>query len=1010
MRSTFRLVIGLALALLAITPDAALAQASISGVVRDTSGAVLPGVTVETASPALIEKVRAVVTDSTGQYQIVDLRPGTYSVTFTLSSFATVRREDIQLTGTFNAQVNADMRVGALEETIVVTGETPVVDVRSASRERALTKEIVDAIPTSRLFMTTAVLIPGMTISAQDVGGVLGDAMADLTIHGSRTSEERLSVDGMSIGHARRTGSQASGITPNLGSAAEVNVKTSGGLGDAETSGPRVNIVPREGGNRFSASTFLAGSTGAMQASNYTQELRDRGLTTPNEIKRNWDINPSFGGPILRDGLWFYSSFRHLKADNYPAGIFPNVNADNPNSWTYVPDTTYATAERPVDDQYWRSLNLRLTWQMNRKNKFSAFVDDQGRCRCHNFVGATTSPEAATQTVFGGAYGTNRLWQGTWTSPVTNRVLLEAGFTSAPLTNWGNKELEGRDPALYGTMVRVQEQSIGLNYRSLNTVNHQFDHTAVPRVTFSYVTGSHNFKAGYSSNWQYLRNFNVFRHGLDWSYRFANGFVPNPVPNQFTMNATPAENQTILDAKSLFIQDSWTIRRLTLAGGLRYDSFTSTFPEQQMGPGRFVPNPVVYAESTGVDFKDFTPRMNVAYDIFGDGKTAVKANLGKYIVPQDGVSVFGTSLNPMTRTATSTNRSWNDSFFPVGDPRRGNYVPDCDHLDPAANAECGAMANSNFALLVAGQRPPLDETYDPKILSGWGVRPYSWDFAVGLQRELWPRVSMDVLYTRRWYGNFTVTDNLAVGPADFDRYSITAPLDSRLPDGGGYTIADLYNVKPEKFGQVRNFVTAASNFGEQIERYQGVDISMDARPRQGLLVNGGVSLGSTLTDACDVAPKIDNPSTRNCRVSGKVMPQWRAIGSYTIPRIEVQASATFQSNPGQQISANWAVPNAVIATSLGRPLSGGAANEIVNLLLSQELFAERLNQIDVRVGKIVRFGGWRTSLNVDVYNLTNSNIVTSLNNTFNPADATVWQRPQAILAARFVKFSTQIDF
>ncbi len=323
MRRVTRLLTAFGALLVVVASGTAFAQASIAGTVRDSSGGVLPGVTVEASSDALIGKTRSVESDATGHYQIVDLRPGVYVVTFTLQGFSTVKREGIELAGTFTAQVNADLKVGALQETVVVTGETPVVDVHSAVQERSLNQELIDSVPTSRLFMTLGVLIPGMNISgagsgngSQDVGGLLGDTMADLTINGSRTSDERLYVDGMSIGHPERTGSQASGLTPNMGSAQEVNVKVTGGLGEAETAGVRVNIVPKEGGNRFTTSTFLSGSWSALQSSNFTEELKARQLPTPNEMKRTWDINPSFGGPLKKDKIWFYSSFRHLKADN----------------------------------------------------------------------------------------------------------------------------------------------------------------------------------------------------------------------------------------------------------------------------------------------------------------------------------------------------------------------------------------------------------------------------------------------------------------------------------------------------------------------------------------------------------------------------------------------------------------------------------------------------------------------------------------------------------------------
>jgi hypothetical protein len=180
---------------LVLVPAAARAQGSIAGVVKDASGAVLPGVTVEAASPALIEKTRSVVTDGTGQYKIVDLRPGPYTVTFTLSGFSTFKRDGIELTGSFTATVNADLRVGQLAETITVTGESPIVDVQNATQQRVLTKDVLDTIPSGRSPTSFAILVPGMT-GTNDIGGSNNLNLTSLSVHGGRNISQRVMIDG----------------------------------------------------------------------------------------------------------------------------------------------------------------------------------------------------------------------------------------------------------------------------------------------------------------------------------------------------------------------------------------------------------------------------------------------------------------------------------------------------------------------------------------------------------------------------------------------------------------------------------------------------------------------------------------------------------------------------------------------------------------------------------------------------------------------------------------------
>jgi hypothetical protein len=234
---------------LALVPASAYAQASITGVVKDSSGAVLPGVTVEASSPALIEKVRTAISDGTCQYRIVDLRAGTYTVTFALAGFGTLRREGIELAGSFTATVNADLKVGAVQESVTVTGETPIVDVQSAQRQVTVSGDVIASIPSSRAYGAIFALNPAVQMGA---GAALDiQVMPGLSVFGGaggRGTEGRVQLDGLNTG-APLSGGGTSGYVPDLGTAQEVSFTTSGGLGEAEVGGPVMNIVPRTGGN-----------------------------------------------------------------------------------------------------------------------------------------------------------------------------------------------------------------------------------------------------------------------------------------------------------------------------------------------------------------------------------------------------------------------------------------------------------------------------------------------------------------------------------------------------------------------------------------------------------------------------------------------------------------------------------------------------------------------------------------------------------------------------------------
>ncbi|MEP7305221.1 MAG: carboxypeptidase-like regulatory domain-containing protein, partial [Acidobacteriota bacterium] len=296
------LVVSMILAL----PLSAYAQASIAGVVKDASGAVLPGVTVEATSPVLIEKARTAVTDGAGQYRIVDLRAGTYTVTFTLAGFSAVRREGIELTGSFNAAVNADLRVGALAETITVTAESPIVDTQSVRRQTTISSDLITAIPSARAYASLMQLMPNTVVAtgaASDVQVVPG--MVVFGGAGGRSNEGRLQLDGISVGSAFNGGGVSAYIA-DVGNAQEVALTSSGGLGEAEVGGPSMNVVPKTGGNSVKGSVYLSGVTKGMIGSNYTDDLKARGLSTPGSSTKVWDFNGAVGGPIKKDRLWFF--------------------------------------------------------------------------------------------------------------------------------------------------------------------------------------------------------------------------------------------------------------------------------------------------------------------------------------------------------------------------------------------------------------------------------------------------------------------------------------------------------------------------------------------------------------------------------------------------------------------------------------------------------------------------------------------------------------------------------
>ena len=964
--------------------DAAAQQTgSIAGLVTDASGSVLPGVTVEASSPALIEKVRVVVTDGTGQYRIVDLRPGIYTVTFQLPSFSTVRRDGIELSVGFTATINAELRVGTVEETITVEGTSPIVDIQNVNQIKVVTRELIDTIPTGRGFANFATLIPGVTMSnsslniSQDVGGGTGYNFAFAAIHGGRAMDQQVMVNGMSVTSLTGTGGTRTNWSD--GTAQEYGLQLAAHSAEIAYGGVFANILPRDGGNRMSGDLFANFANENFQADNLDDELRSQGLTVVNKTKKMVDVNPSVGGPLLRDKLWFHTAFRYVVTDNYVGGLYYNAT---PTAWTFTPDLS-----RPaISDQVTYNTTLNLTWQMSPKNRVSIFGTYDNLCLCHFSISPTVAPEAATYNP-----GDSSIVQGRWTSTLSSKLLVEAG-ASHYLSSFPRK------PQPDATEPSILEQSTNLRFRSGATYFPTPQTVDDYRASVSYVTGAHSFKAGFTYQWEFAKDPVVFTIG-DVNYRTLNG-----TPNQVTYYTTPYAAPLYLKPFGLFVQDQWKVRRLTVNAGLRYDQFRTSYDAIHLDPVRWLPVARDYPGAEVLNWKDLSPRLGVAYDLFGNGRTALKFSTSRYVL-QEGKNNTN-NIHPVIAATNSVSRTWTDS--------NRDFVVQGDPLNPATNGELGPSPNSNFG------KPQTTLRFDPDWATGFNARPYNWEMLVSVQHELVPRMGIEISYNRRAYGNFIVNDNTLVSPSDYDPYCITSPVDSRFPDGGGQQICGLFDLKPSKVGQVDTLRTYAGKYGDQTETWNGLDATTQIRFQGGATVQGGLSLGRQTTDNCDVIGKLDNPSPYQCHRESGLLPQVKLLGSYQLPWWDLLVSGTFQSQVPDPVGganfdynyfglpANYVASSAQIAPSLGRPLSSGG-NVTVNVVEAGTLYPGRTNQFDMRVAKRVTLRSMRLQGMVDLYNLFNSNNVLRMNGAYG-SDGAAWARPQAIVPGRLLKLGAQLSF
>ena len=958
MRKT--LAVGLfAVATLLIFPLAARAQGSIAGSVKDPSGATLPGVTVEASSDALIEKTRTVVTDTAGNYRIVDLPPGTYSVVFTLTGFKTVRREGILIQGTFSAPVSEQMQVGALEETITVTG-TPTVDVSNNTAQFVVDRDILDAIPTPiRNTPSRALLLPGTNVTPFVLG------QYNMSVHGSNTADMVIAVDGMRVANLCGSG-QFSGFYMNDAAIEEVTFTTGAESAEMQTGGLRINSTPKDGGNKFSGTFFAYGAGSGLQADNRTDAMKTgaTAIAQPG-IAYLWQINPSFGGPLKRDKLWFYFTYKY---------------EDNK---TYVASSTFADGSRAYRQSMGNYSGIgRITWQASSRDKIRFYLEKQFNGEFYNGFNTlpTTTPEASTD-----AWGRGWVPQVKWTQTTSNKLLLEAGITyyDQPYEQTYTKSVGPRD------LARLEQTTNRLSVAAGNTIPTytSFTKTWASMASASYITGSHAFKGGMTMMWG--KNSRTFSSNAQINTLVTNASLlglpssvtglplvctslPCPLAVAVSNGPTTLEQRVKHDL-GLFVQDTWTINKLTLNVGARYDLFNAEVPAESAPAGNWIQARNFAAIPNVPNWSDWSVRLAGAYDLFGNGKTALKANASKYIAA--AAAGFAQTFNPMNYSTQT--RAWID------------FDGNKSILDAAGNIQFNEVigGTSNFGQITS--RP------DPNLQRG-----YNWEYSASVQHQLMERVSVTGGYYRRNFSNLDVTDNLNLAVTDWTSFGITTPTDTRLPLSG--TPITMYSLNANKVGVATDNLRTFSDINTSV--YNGFELSANMRKNK-LLLFGGVTTDRRATTSCD---ERDNPnSARFCDSTPPFRTTYKLSAAYQLP-FEFQLSGSFIATPGPSVSANYTVSAAIA----GRPIVGSTAGTPtinVNLIEPNTVFLDYKKQLDLRVARSFRFGTRRVQAFADIFNALNAGTVLRVNETFNPA-ANAWLTPLTIMDGRYVRFGVQMSF
>ncbi len=985
-----------ALAGVVLLPAAAHAQSAFAGAVRDASGGVLPGVTIEVSSPVLIEKTRSVVSSGDGRYTIADLRPGTYKMTFTLVGFSTLVRDGVELPGNTTVPINVDLRVGALEESITVSGQTPLVDVQNAQRTQVLDRDVIDALPTTRNMQSVGSVVPGVKLSRPDVGGSQGMEQTYMRTHGADERHTSMQVDGMNVNSSMGDGSIQAYNDDAL--AQQVVLQTSALPAEVAAGGTRVNLIPKDGGNVVKGGLFFGGTAPSWQANNLTQDLKDKGFTFRNFVQHVQDYNFNMGGPIKKDRLWFFGTVRHVSVDE---GV---GNSFYPTAYSDSQGIDHAAGDPSIQHQYVRDGLARLTYQANQKTKVSSYFEriwkhkDPELLSGYNPITASDIRDPKRAVYYVG--------QAKMTSTLTNRMLLEVGFSTnvERLSQQYQPAIESIAGQPFSTAWYKNVTHTASNGNIWGAApggsTGTYPDRRVLQGALSYVSGSHSLKVGAQWSFGEDGNSQIRTGDLVQNYNDVAGQTCSEqnlagcAPNTVTVYNTPTSYFEYVNFDlGLYAQDTWTLKRLSLSPGIRFDKLNTMSRGGCRNAGRFTPSFCRENVSDQPNWNNISPRLAGAYDIFGTAKTAIKGSVSKYMLPWSGG--WAKRYDPFTTVTDS--RTWKDLNLD----------------DIAQDNEIGPSGNANFGVSTGRSAAP-------------GLsREYNLEETLGVQHQLLPRVSVFGGYFHRHFYNQEAQQNPLLTSADWTAFQVANPtLNGEM--------ITLFNLTLAKAGQYASqLVDVNSDINRTI--YDGFEVSFTARLPRRSTIFGGWTNDRVITITCD---QYDPNKLRFCDQSGQTFQQYGATstppfrndfklaGNYPLA-YGVEVSGVFMSYAGKgnsytaqdpSLGVYWSVPASVfpngqrtrVATSAPILLNAGIQTQApgVNLIAPNTKYQGRWNQLDLSAKRTFRYGKKEFQGQFAVFNATNGNVVLQEVQTF----GTTLGRPQNFLQARMMRLALLVSF
>jgi Carboxypeptidase regulatory-like domain len=977
-----------ALACLLALPTTAHAQSAFAGVVKDATGAVLPGVMVEAASPALIEKVRSATTDTNGAYKIENLRPGVYSLTFNLPGFSGIKKDAIELPSNFTSTINAELKVGSLEETVTVSGESPVVDVQSNSKAQVMSRDVLDAVPSSHTIQSVGQLVVGVALTAPDVGGSQAMQQTYFTVHGLGAAQTSVMIDGMIVNGLQGDGAIQSYL--NEGANQEMVYQTGGGTVDSPTGGVKINLIPKEGGNRFAGSIFQGYESSRLQTNNLTSSLAAQGIKTVDKIGTYSDTDITQGGPLKLDKVWFFGSLR----------LF---TVNKPISNTLVSDGSVASiaacqaalagkggtlCAQGVDPQHQYSGLGRLTWQVSPRNKLAGYYD-----RVHKSRGNAMAPgdDQTTSSVVWNSplYTTNSV---KWTSTVSNKLLIEGGFSSN-LERYNNLYQPGIEQPVGSILgARHVDSGAGTTWGASGFEYGSYPDRYNMQGSATYVTGSHSIKIGVQDSWGHYNQTGYANASLYQNYTQVAGVETSQT---VTVYALPARWEESLNANlGVYAQDVWRLNRLTATYGLRWEYVSEQVDGQPAQQGRFSVIPA-FSTIQMPTWKDISPRLGFVYDVGGDGKTALRFGFNRYEAA--ATTTLAALYDPANGGIILQSLPWTDGN--KDDIAQG--APGC--------AFGTAGCEINFASLPSNFGTVSLASPDPGL-----TRPYVLQYNAGIQREIMRGVSASFEWFHTVSKNFMERNNInrpgtlnadgTVTNPSYRPFTVFSPVDG--------TPVTVYDVSSAAVGGLaaKNLDT---NDAGLAQTYNSFEFGVNARLPRGGRLSGGFGTDRTIANTCSAAASNPNflltiAGVNYCDQTNSGIP-WRtgikAVGTYPLPWAGIIVSGSYQGLPGYILGTNAltaggaGAPNFTAISGLAGALTvtsttrytacpGNSASQgcVVGALIAPGALSTltaplappgtqltpRLNQLDLSIGKRIIIGRFKMDPKIDIFNALNS--------------------------------------